>query len=281
MNKYDERMNKSKLFFMISELYNKKKYNLFIKKANKFLEMYPDDLSVYYMRGKAERELRDYESAIKDFELVYNIDNRTNALVELFYLYYFTKKYNKAMNLLSVVEKRNAISEEKLKVIKLVLKNKLGLMTIRDNFELDDYQSFQIADYSYRETLKHLRSHEKEKDDEKSQFNNNINLDYLLFKLKKFIIEENKYNMKSTLDIYYFGLSGIGFDRNGDISNYIKVVVVPGTKDIITAYPVSSVNCEVVNIDYDRNKMFSQTNDKQKILSQIERFNKRYNKGVK
>ena len=281
MNKYDERMNKSRLFFMISELYTKKKYNLFIKKANKFLEMYPDDLSVYYMRGKAERELRDYESAIKDFELVYDMDNRTNALIELFYLYYFTNKYNKAMNLLPIVEKREIIEDEKLKVIKLVLKNKLGLMTIRDNFELDDYQSFQIADYSYRETLKHLRSHEKEKDDEKSQFNNNINLDYLLFKLKKFIIEENKYNMKSTLDIYYFGLSGIGFDRNGDISNYIKVVVVPGTKDIITAYPVSSVNCEVVNIDYDRNKMFSQTNDKQKILSQIERFNKRYNKGVK
>ena len=89
MNKYDERMNKSRLFFMISELYTKKKYNLFIKKANKFLEMYPDDLSVYYMRGKAERELRDYESAIKDFELVYDIDNRTNALIELFYLYYF------------------------------------------------------------------------------------------------------------------------------------------------------------------------------------------------
>ena len=87
--------------------------------------------------------------------------------------------------------------------------------------------------------------------------------------------------MKSSLDIYYFGLSGIGFDRNGDVSNYIKVVVIPGTNNIITAYPVSSVDCEVVNIDYDRNKMFSKTSDKQKTLSQIEKFNKRYSKGVK
>ena len=281
MNKYDERMNRTKLFSMISELYFKKKYTIFIKKANKFLEMYPDDLSVYYMRGKAERELKNYEAAIKDFEIVYNADDKTNALVELFYLYYFTEKYSKAMDLLPIIEKRNAISNDKLKVIKLVLKNKLELMTIKDNFELNDYQSFQIADYSYRETLKHLKNHKKEEDNEKSQFNDNINLDYLLSKLRKFIKEENRYNMKSSLDIYYFGLSGIGFDRNGDVSNYIKVVVIPGTNNIITAYPVSSVDCEVVNIDYDRNKMFSKTSDKQKTLSQIEKFNKRYNKGVK
>ena len=281
MNYYDKKMNRMYLFKMICDLYDKKKYKIFLKKADKFLELYPYDLSIHYMKGKVLRELKCFEESIKEFKYVFEADNRTNALVELFYLYYFTRQYQEAMKLLTIIEQRNVIDSKYLEVITLVLKYKLNKLTLHDKYNLKNYQSFQIVDYSYNEALKHSKRHNHKNNIEKSQFLEGINLEYLFKLAKDNISDNNRYNTKSTLDIYYFGLSGIGVDRNGNLANFIKVVALPDTKDIITIHPVDSVDTEVVNIEYDRNIMFPHNKQKTKTLSQIEKFNKKYNKSAK
>ena len=281
MNDYEKRIEKSQLFFLINELYNNGKYKTFIKKASKFLELYPNDFQVYYLRGKALKELGCYEEAILDFEFAYKNGDRINAMIELFYSYYFIRKYDKAMELLPLIEKNNLINEKKLKVIKLVLKNKLNKMTLKDKFDIRDYVELQIVDYNLNNTLNHMRVHVYIDDMEKSKFRKDIDLKYLVEILMENIDDSNRSKIDSSLDVYYFGISGIGMDRNGDLANYVRVVVVHDTRNIVTAYPVSEVNDNIKNVTYDRNKLFKEEHEKTKVLSQIEKFNKKYNKSIK
>ena len=78
------------------------------------------------------------------------------------------------------------------------------------------------------------------------------------------------------LEIYYFGVSNIGYINNINC-NFIKVVVIPNTNNIISMYPTNEVDYNYIsnlNIDYD--KLFER-NNKVKTISRIDKFNKRYN----
>ena len=67
------------------------------------------------------------------------------------------------------------------------------------------------------------------------------------------------------VDIYYLDYENIGYAMTGEQANKLKVVVIPNTKQIINMYPIYD----------DKNKI--EEKPKVKRLSQIEKFNKKYN----
>ena len=78
------------------------------------------------------------------------------------------------------------------------------------------------------------------------------------------------------LEIYYFGVSNVGYINNTNC-NFIKVIVIPNTNNIISMYPTNEADYNYIsniNIDYD--KLFER-NNKVKIISRIDKFNKKYN----
>ena len=70
-----------------------------------------------------------------------------------------------------------------------------------------------------------------------------------------------------------------GRAKVGDSCNYLRVVVVPNTNDIITIYPTTTAPKDyITNINIDYSKLFKEE-EKVKKLSQIDKFNKKDGRG--
>ena len=80
----------------------------------------------------------------------------------------------------------------------------------------------------------------------------------------------------SSYDKYIVRYNYVGINENNDNIHQLLVITLPGTKDIITMYPLNGDESNIIVEEYDKPK-----EKKVKRLSQIEKFNKRYNNGQK
>lgn len=59
--------------------------------------------------------------------------------------------------------------------------------------------------------------------------------------------------------------------------DYIKVVVIPGTFNIVSMYPINLIEASSIkNLECDYNKLFNKNEYKVKKICAIDKFNKRY-----
>ena len=88
MSSHDEKEKQRLMYFRIRDLYKNKKYKSFEKEATKYLNKYPEDILVRFMRAKTYRKLNKFDEAINDLKINLKYDNNDHSLTELFYIYY-------------------------------------------------------------------------------------------------------------------------------------------------------------------------------------------------
>ena len=92
--------------------------------------------------------------------------------------------------------------------------------------------------------------------------------------MKKYIPSDKKLYWGFYDNIYYFKYDGCGRD-NTKLVNYIKVVCLDDTNNIITICPVvGSDNMPHIDLNYIK----KEEPVKVKVKSQIDKFNQRYNR---
>lgn len=147
--------------------------------------------------------------------------------------------------------------------IELLCNKRLGLDC---NIETQTYADKQIVNYDLKKALEHITFHQEENENKTlhSVFNNSININdlfvYSLLNLK----EENYYS-NNVMDIYIMEYPNVG-TVNGESVNYIKVITLPNTKQIITLFPF---NKSIIENKNEKSKV--------KQMSRIDKFNKKYN----
>lgn len=276
MNRYRE------IYNLISKLYENRKYKEVVDKVNKYInigfenEAYAHNLK--FLRAKSLRYLGKFEEAIKDLKELSVIEtDRSYSKLELFYIYYFLTRYEEALKLLPelYLMKNKYVSNYTLFIAELVMKKQLGISVDFKRGTKSDYIKEQIIKYDEGKTLEHIKSHARyeESHNKHSCFSDGVNLNYLTECVKKDLKNNKKANIIDILEVHYFAVPGIGYDTN-NLCNYIKVVVVPNTTNIITMYPYAYIEVDNVNLlNCDLSKLFN----REKNTSRIDKFNNKFN----
>lgn len=271
----DNRFYKKRIYMKIKELYKNNKYYALVKEATLYLELYPNDVQVRFMRAKVYRHLSKFEECIDDLKYNLSFDEQGYSLTELFYVYYYLNMYEEALKLLPILYENRIINAHSLSISELVMKKQLGIEVNVKKGARCDYIKEQILDYNEDVVLEHINEHKYNKE-EKCRFNDNVNLNYLFNLIRSNVDNTKKSNTEEILEVHYFPISNIGYDDNS-ICNFVKVVVIPNTNNIISMYPINQVDANyITNIEIDYDKLLMREN-KVKTLSRIDKFNKKYN----
>lgn len=272
ISKYEQK----DFYLRIKNLYLNKKYNIFEKEATKYLDSFPDDINLRFMRAKTYRNLNKFEEAIADLKYILKLEYNEYALTELYFIYYYTNKYKEALDLLPLIYEKRPINAYSVSISETVMRKQLGMpIKLRKGVRCD-YIRGQVIEYDEEESLNHINKHLTGNEENISYFNEGINITYLFNLIKNNIDNSKKVNIEEMMEIHYFGIGNIG-KFNDEYCNFVKVVVIPNTNNIISMYPTNSVDYNYVsNIEVDYDKLFKRDN-KVKTMSRIDKFNKKYN----
>ena len=130
-------------------------------------------------------------------------------------------------------------------LILLGLSKELNIFFDTDYSKIDyKYTMDQLLEYDYNDALTHIFSHHCS--DNKIDFNKNVDIEKLFFEVKTELKEEKKTNLIVFNDVYIIPKNNVG--SNGE--NYLQVVTLPNTTDVITMYPV--YNNFIEEEEYDK-----------------------------
>lgn len=271
-----DRFYQKETYIKIRDLFKDGKNKSVIKKATEYLDLFPNDIQVRFMRSKCYRNLEMFDEAIKDLKYNLTLGLNYHSLASLYFIYYYLNRYEDALNLLPLIYETRCINAHSVSISELVMKKQLGMEIKAKDSVYNDYIKRQVLDYNDEEAFDKVSRRENEITKNVSVFNESINLKYLFDVVKNSIKESKKVNTEEMLEIYYFGVSNVGYINNTNC-NFIKVIVIPNTNNIISMYPTNEADYNYIsniNIDYD--KLFER-NNKVKIISRIDKFNKKYN----
>lgn len=279
------------LNFYIQDLMYDNRCKEAIKCCDDYLKYYGKDneytKSIKYFRAKSYRLIGEFEIAEAEFNELIKIKNPKSqaylySLVSLFFLYIHLYRFDDALNLLSeIYDNKQIIPEmDNIMASELVIRKQKN-MSCNVKKHINSYTRNQIMKYDDNNLYKHLlTNHMDESINEKDQknhsiFNKNINLSYLINYVKDNLSNSVRANEEDGFDIYYFAISNVGTNYE-DNCNFIRVVVIPGTNNILTMYPTNVIKGEynIINCEYD--KLYKEEN-KVKTLSRADKFKKRYN----
>lgn len=279
MKKYGE------IYSLIVELYKVKKYKEVVDKVDKYINIgFKNKRYVYnmrFLRAKSLRYLGRFDEAINQLkELINDPSDKSFSKLELFFIYYYLHRYEEALELLPDLYETNGkyFSNQSISITELVIRKNLGLPVSFRKGSKSDYIKSQIVNYNEQIAIQHINEHTYYEDShqEHSLFNKNVNINYLFECVKNNLKNSKPINDNNLLSVYYFALPGIGYDSNS-VCNYIKVVVVPNTTNIITLYPFAYIEIDNINmLNCDLNKLFNRQIE-EKSTSRIDRFNSRFN----
>lgn len=271
-----EKQIQKDFYIRIKDLYLTKKYSTVEKETVKYLDRYPNDINVRFMRARSCRKLGKFNEAINDLKYILELGYNDHALLEIYFIYYYVNMYKEALDLLPLIYEKKPMNAYSISISETVMKKQLGLEIKLKKGSRCDYIRGQILSYSTEEAIAHLDKHINKTEENISYFNEGINIRYLFDIVRQNIDNTKKANTEEIMEIYYFGIGNIG-SLNNTPCNFIKVVVIPNTKNIISMYPTNNVDYNfAINLDVDYNKLFK-TKNKVKTMSRIDKFNKKYN----
>ncbi|MBR2833602.1 MAG: hypothetical protein IKE75_04160 [Bacilli bacterium] len=251
-----------------------------------YLENYPNDYCAYpsyiyclVMIGEIEKasEILDYVESMVSLDA--HFQSKTDKFDE-----YSNRIVLAKMRILARQEKYQEIYDlyfdnpidlkDEYRYIIYYCKNKLGLL---DSFPVNQtYMQRQIINYSEENFKEHIKKHlaNYNADDSKqnlSIFGSDFMLDEVINEIKKYIPSENKLCHGLFEDAYIFKYDACG-RVNNKLTNYFKVVTFAESSNFITMYPART--CE--NLPYTDFNYLVDQKPKVKVLSQTEKFNRRY-----
>lgn len=182
---------------------------------------------------------RAIELVLKNRKLLYTIDNKFNFTGVLFYC-----------------------------------RRKLGLLDSKQrNNNL--YIFRQILEYHEDDFRDHVKKHMIDNDENNnSVFNIDFPFDKVLDEIKKIVPNDKKIRSEMFVNNYFFKYNDCG-RNNYKMTNYFQLVTLSDSSDFITMYP-SVVSDDMPHIDLNYLKENEMV--KEKRMSQIDKFYKRYQK---
>ena len=144
------------------------------------------------------------------------------------------------------------------------LKDYLEFITKSKKHSRGLYTYSQIKRYNLYKLKEHIDKVHTCDNGDTSIFSKDIDLDLLILQVSELIKKGNLIG-NHYFELYEANYDNIGF-ANGEVSNTLKLVVFPETEMVITMFPVK----DIVLYNEEKNNV--------KKKSQIDKFNKRYNK---
>lgn len=260
-------------------------------KYEEYLKKYPKDYSTYPYYASILITLGLFNEAEEVLKFVEITSSRDSSFSKnLTKLKFFKKNilYNR-LRLLAYQDKFDELyqfSLDHLQEIKIMdansvffyCKKKIGKLDLNKR-DQNSYLFRQIVEYKESDFLEHIKKH-------MADYNKNINIpnnsifgpDFpiheIVEEIKKYIPSDNRLFTGYLGDLYVFKYNQCGRENN-KLVDYFKVVCFHDTKDFITMCPSS--DCQ--ELPYiDLNYLIPENkNIKLKRLSQIDKFNKKYN----
>lgn len=271
--KYNETILFSKRIFLYIDNYLSlgmpEKALEYIEKLKKFGYIYRDNY--YYFIGKVEMLNKNYELAYKYYSKVTpaRINTYNGAKLQKVFCLIKQEKITEAYKDFKEFQDIKMKDEyDKLTHTMLVYFNKE--LNLNMNIKSEMYVEKMIENYDLEKVIKHISKH-KYYDSKKlkhSTFIDGIDINELLKYAYENIGEEN-YIYNNFTDCYIIRCDKIGIENEKNL-NYLKVITLPNTKKIVTLYPSDKMNLS---------NTLEETEQKEKVkkISQIEKFNKKYN----
>ncbi|MBP3461310.1 MAG: hypothetical protein J6K21_02760 [Bacilli bacterium] len=243
-----------------------------VNQLSKFGKEYEDNV-LYYL-GKIELMDKNYDNAIQYFSKISDKKVKTYKSAKLKEIMILIKqeKYKEAYELFKIVSniKLNIESDNLERMILIYLNKKLNLNI---DIKCNHYIEKLIVEYNKEVVIKHISKH-KYYDSNKSihtLFNHGIDIEKIYDFAYNNISEENYIDNNFT-DCYILRYNNVGINEKG-VYNYLKVVTLPNSKEIITIYPCDNIH--INNIIYNE-EINTLEKPKIKKISQVDKFNKKY-----
>lgn len=247
-----------------------------LPKIKKYIDEYGISDGILSQLGRLYIHYEDFENA-KDCFLRIE-DKQAITFYQLLIANFALEDYEEVIKIYDTIINKSFskyLSERMLYMINrlyLYSKFKLG---IPDNFE----KLGLIINFTKDNALKHIEKHTYEVSykEKHSIFNPDINIENLYDDIYNSISNSNKAYTDYLTDCYYFGYYNIGKVDNKQ-SDYLSVITIRNTKKIISMFPIT---LEEIKDNHPINtvkEIYSESKSKTKKLSQIDKFNLKYNK---
>lgn len=212
-----------------------------------------------YGLGKIRLERGDTKYSKKVFETI-SLGNsilQFNALISLAYTYVYESDYKGAYEILKTIDENKLDKHQRQEYLNLsyFLRYRLHLMKRDAINKIKQSKNSHILatlmDKSDRAIIEHIeeRRNLDIRQAEGSYFNEDVDIKEMVLKVKEEIMELTPHRNIHADNYYFLCDRDIGY-KNYQATNAFVVVTFPGTKDIITMYPVklsSSFNMDGYN----------------------------------
>lgn len=144
-------------------------------------------------------------------------------------------KYEEAENYMHEIEEKDRYLEEDLSFRRLrLLQDKSQGKTLPSRTTYG-YLESQIISYRKNETLAHIKENHQNGKIDSDNFPKSVDIETLMEDISLQLTDETKLNL-IVMDEYEISYPNAGY-CNGEVCDIIRVVTLPGTKDIVTMYP--------------------------------------------
>jgi len=260
-------------------------------KFEEYLEKYPKDYSAYTFYASLLITLSDLESAEKILNYVEDLVNKDEKYVKdiLKFKSFKTDFLYSKVKLLCYQQKYDELYKIDLSDLKaktdfditsiiFYCKRKLGLLDLERRVP-NSYLFRQIVKYEENDFFDHMKKHLYEYTQNidtlnKAFFYEGFDLNTIVDEIKKYIPSSKKLRPGFIEDIYYFKYNECG-KNNNKFANFIKVVCIKDTNEIITMYPIQITE----DLPYvDLNYMIKEDKQKTNRLTRLDKFKLKYQK---
>lgn len=265
----------------VKQLLTQRNYRECKKELDKYLESYPNDDIALSIRvkllmcdGCLNKAKKQSEKILKYTDSIKNIRQRNGIYLDHIFILLEEEKYDEALEYYYKLDLNdlNRDTAYRLKGLLIYLKKNTN-QKIKEKRNQTYYVN-QIIKYSRCEAIIHINErHVSDK------LYNTLRIS--LFDLVKLFLEleeslENgavKAPKYGNVDHYIFDYPNIGVTKSGNSINLIEVITEKNTLNILTMFPCR----EPIREDLINSIIAEKENKRELKMSQIEKFNKRYN----
>lgn len=224
----------------------------------------------YYHIGLLEFTMGNFEEAENNLKRSITHTEAANKAkaIELVSIYLRQERYEEALALVEKV-KRNSKGNPDLSglsIVPTIIAKKTGKPLPKRN---RSYLENQVIEYSREEALKHIKDNHCNNRGTVSNFSRTVDVDALFDEIKFQMVDQNMV-FEDVFDIYTIDYPNAGYNLENELVDQVRVIAIPGTKDIITMYPSKRRALK------RKGQMQEELKEQQKVKSKcIDRFNAR------
>lgn len=286
-----ERTYDNQSYQAIKELIKNKNFSKAMALIKKVLTEYPLDIWTRLEYARILRMNQQLDEALEQALYLLDILERDKTderayeftILELHSIYFLLNDYPKAyqyLNQVKEIREKRTVDDFLVKIPanEIFLKQRLGLLELKDVIDYQEiYLISQIVNYDKKRAINHIveRHHSDYPGEEDNYFEDDICIESIFDKVDKLLPTVGSTFSDSLASVFNFEYPDIPnvILKDGYPYKYLKVVAFRDTLQIITMYPYfSKERIEIVN------SLKIEEKQKVKRMSQIEKFNNRYNK---